>query len=247
VPLLAPGLHYHAYYGLWSCFGAFAALASWLEASPVTASGVVLAIALLRVARTDTPQVDLGSEWYHRRAAALTRVLHADLLAARPSLPHRSRLYFAQLPSGVGMVSAPGYSAPVRVWYADSTLRGYLVSQYARRAPADTAGGDYFFESDATDTGHLHEIVAGAEDLTAARGDPDWRRRHGELGVLFSSAGDFAAAAVEFKKLVLVDPTDAEAMERVAACLERLGRPAAAAEWTARAAAVRAASRDTRP
>lgn len=135
-PLLVAGVRWHSYYALWGALGFWTAVAALLRRPWWAAVALVAVLALLRPARTATPQDDLGSEWYHRRAGKITGAIEADIRRAHPTLASHSRVFFALIPGGVGLVGGPGYSPPLKVWYADTTVRGYYYSHYRTRTAA---------------------------------------------------------------------------------------------------------------
>jgi hypothetical protein len=233
LPFLLPGPGWHAYYCLWGAFGAWMIIATLLGGRTQLAIVMVLALALLRPARTGTPQFDLGSEWYHRRAAALTNTIRRGLQSERPSLPPHSRIYLDQMPGGVGLVASPGYSPALQTWYRDNSLQGYFYSQYSPRAEGDSLGGDYFFRFDSL--GRPTEIIKGPEDLSRAR-TQGWRQLHGELATLMFLKRDPLGAVGELEKMVAVFPDDPYLLYSLGVCYEFVGKQSEADDVYQRAA-----------
>jgi hypothetical protein len=240
LPLLMPGIRWHAYYALWGAFGVWTAVAIGLARWRPLALAVVIGLTLLRPARAWTPQVDLGSEWYQARAASLTELVRRDLMGRHASLPSHSRIFLGNVPGGVGLMPSPGHCPALEVWYGDPTLRGYFYSQYAPRAAGDTLGRDYFFVFDSS--AHSTEVIRGAEDVSRARDEPDWLQRHLELATLLFMKGDRAACAAEFEKMARVFPEQPSLLFNVGACRESMGDLAGAQAYYRRALALPGAS-----
>src|SRR5262249_46281228 len=146
LPLMMPTLGWHAYYALLGALGAWLAIATVLARRPEIAVVVVVALALLRGARADTPSRDWGSEADQRRAGTFIGFLRHDLEHQVPDPPHHSRFYFVRVPSNVGFLAGDGPA--LRVWYGDSTLRGGFYPSYRPRAAGEPRGPDWFFRYD---------------------------------------------------------------------------------------------------
>ena len=248
-PLLLPSLGWHAYYALLGAFGAWFGLAALLEPGARgarlawVAPVVVMALALLRPARADTPTLDWGSEWYQRRSAEFIRVMRAQLLDAHPRLPPHARLYFVRVPSNVGFLSGDGPA--LRVWYRDPTVRGAFYSAYRPRESGSPEGPDLFFRFDST--GGWVEVVRGDEDVARARrANPRWEKDHVTLAATLAGAGDWARAAGEYAKLADAEPERVEYAYNAGVSCEALGDSAAAAAWYARAARLPGADDEVR-
>jgi hypothetical protein len=234
-PLLMPSLGWHAYYALLGCFGAWLAVAALLARRPWVAMTLVVALALVRPARADTPSLDWGSEWYQRRAAEFIRVMRAQLRAAHPRPPSHARLFFVRVPSNVA----------VRIWYDDPTLRAGYYSTYRPRGAAEPAGPDLFFRFDST-AGWV-EVVTGPEDVPHARlGNPRWETDHRTLAATLARAGDWRPAAGEYAKLAGAVPTRVDYAHDAGVCFESLGDSTEAARWYARAASLPDADEEAR-
>jgi hypothetical protein len=97
---------------------------------------------------------------YLDRATSSIQGYLMDLRSARPRLPHRSTVFFADVPVSLGWQTADG---PVLRWaYRDSSLRSYYLTQFSE----DKAGRGplYFF---AVESGHLVD-KSGSSDLLPA-------------------------------------------------------------------------------
>jgi len=235
VAVFMPSISWHAYYGLFGAFGVWLAIMYALRRRPAIAAALVLALALLRPLRADTPSWDWASEAFQRRAGFFLRALRDDLLRKHPDLPPHSRLYFARVPRNIGWVAGNGPA--FRVWYGDSTISGGYYSYYRPRRPDETHGPDYFFRFDSSAT--WVEVTKGEEDVAAARArDRGWEADHRELALLLGSASDWNGAAEELVKLADVSPDNFEYPLNAAVCYEKLGDSLVAAGLYARAAAL---------
>jgi len=235
LPLFLPSIGWHAYYGLFGAFGAWLLIAHALRRRPGLALSLVLALALLRPLRADTPSWDWASDAYQRRAGFFLRVLRDDLLRQRPAMPPHARLYFARVPRNIGWVAGDGPA--LRVWYRDTTITGGYYSYYKPRPAGAPAGPDHFFRFDSS--GVWIEVTKGAEDVDAARArDPKWEGDHRELALLLGGAADWAGAAGELEKLATAFPGRFEYPLNAAVCYEKLGDSTATARWYARAASM---------
>ena len=233
-PLLMPSLGWHAYYALLGCFGAWLALGTLLARRPALAIAVVVAVALLRPARADTPSLDWGSEWYQRRSGEFIRVMRARLRTMHPQLPAHARLYFVRVPSNVGFLA--GDAPALRVWYGEPTITGGYYTAYRRRRPDEPAGSDLFFRFDSTAA--WIEVMLGPEDVVRAEAaNRRWERDHVTLATTLARAGDWARAAGEYAKLADARPALLDYPHDAAVCFESAGDSLAAASWWARAAA----------
>jgi len=242
LPLFAPSIGWHAYYGLLAALGAWLGLGAVLARRPVVALLLVALVATLRPLRAETPSWDWSSRSYQERAGFFLGRMRDDLLRQHPSVPPRSRLYFFDVPQNIGFMVGDG--AAVRVWYRDSTLRAGYLSDYRPRAAADTAGAalpaagrDLFFRYDTTNV--WIELVKGAEDIEAARrADPEWESDHRKLALVLGTAGDWGGAAAELEKLAAAFPDNYEYPLNLAHCEEELGDAEAVRRCYTRAAAI---------
>ena len=235
VAVFMPSISWHAYYGLFGAFGVWLAIMYALRRRPAIGMALVLALALLRPLRADTPSWDWASEAFQRRAGFFLRTLRDDLLRKHPDVPPHSRLYFARVPRNIGWVAGNGPA--FRVWYRDSTISGGYYSYYRPRRPDEARGRDYFFRYDSSGT--WVEVTKGEEDVAAARArDRGWEADHRELALLLGGASDWNGAAEELVKLADVSPDNFEYPLNAAVCYEKLGDSLVAAGLYARAAAL---------
>lgn len=81
--------------------------------------------------------------YLERSLTTIARYLH-DLRAARPTLPHRSTVFYGNVPMSIGWQTANG---PVLRWaYRDSSLRSYYYSEFTRERAA--RGPVFFFAAE---------------------------------------------------------------------------------------------------
>ncbi|MFN8586498.1 MAG: hypothetical protein U0704_01765 [Candidatus Eisenbacteria bacterium] len=234
LPLLLPGLRFHAYYAAFAAFGVLLLVAPVLGAHAGVAAGSLAVLALLGTARDATPSHDWGEAAYQRRAAGFHRALRNDLLRKLPEPGAHARLYFVRVPDRVGLVQ--GDTPALRVWYDDPTLSGGFYSAYAPRVTGAPAGRDWFFRLDSL-AGWI-EVRAGAEDVLAAMAaNPRWRTDHRTLAAMFAAAGDFTAAAIEHAKLAEALPLSSDDAFDAAAAWSAAGDSARALAWACTAAA----------
>ena len=228
LPLAAPGIGWHAYYALFGALGAWVAIGAWLE--PALAVPLTIALALLGAARADTPGLDWGTEWFQRRAAEFIDLTHRELTALHPTLPRASRLWFIDVPAGIGLLPGGDDSPVLRVWYGDPSLRAAFLSRYRARASGDTAGAELFFRYD-RQRGWI-EV-----DADPAR-DPAWRQDHGRVAAALLDGGDLAGARAQFALLAAADSSDAGSLLALGVCDCQLGDRDAARRAFARVLAL---------
>lgn len=220
-PLALPAIGWHAYYGVLGTLGLWIGLGAALARRPTAALLAVVALVFLRQAAASTPSWDWGTEWYQRRAAAFLGGIRAQLLSRHPTLPPRSRLFFARMPNDIGLLAGDGPA--LRVWYGDSTLRAHYYSAYRPR-PAGAPGADYFFRFDTT-TGSLKPVLEGPESPEAAQtSNPEWARDHEVLAVLLVEAGELDRGLVQYRKLADAFPDDPSYPLFAGVLLEMAGR-----------------------
>ena len=236
LPLFAPSIGWHAYYGLLGALGAWLLIAPALARRPALALLIVGAVACLRPLRAATPSWDWSSMAYQERAGFFLGRLRDDLLRQHPAVSPHSRFYFSRVPQNIGLVVGDG--AALRIWYRDSTLRGGFLSDYRPRDPGTVAAGpDFFLRYDSTAT--WVEVVKGAEDLAAARArNPHWETDHRELALALGRAGDWNGAIGELEKLAAAKPTSIEYALNLGTLYERTGNVERARHWYGRAAAM---------
>ena len=228
LPVLWPSLGWHSYYTLLGAFGAWLAIAPLLAGRRVLAGAVIAVLVVLRAAQAATPSLDWGSEWYQNRAGAFIDFMRRDLLLKQPDIAPHTRLFFSQVPSNVGFLTASGPA--LRVWYGDTTVSGGYLGQYARRDPSRPAGADLFFRYDST-SGWV-PIATGAEDTAAARlANPRWEADHRQLAAAYARAQQWREAGWEYARLAAVAPEHAEIAADAAVCFAMAGDSVAAARW----------------
>src|SRR5262249_8329946 len=126
--LFLPSIGWHAYYGVLGSMGFWLALACLLDRHRGLAIAGGVALALLRQASANPVCWDWGSPWYQARAGRILRSMRARLFELHPRLPPHSRLFFAELPNNIGLLAGDGPA--LRIWFDDSTLRGFYFSAY---------------------------------------------------------------------------------------------------------------------
>lgn len=226
LPLLLPGLGWHAYYGLFGAFGAWLVIASRLR--PGAAAALVVALlAVTSSLRDAAVSKDWGDAWYQRRAGAMLSTLRDDLRRQVPRPDAHTRFWFVAVPNNIGFLQGDGPA--LRTWYADTTLRASFFSAW-RRAPADAPGTDRFFKLGRGP--RWLELVPGPEDVAHARAEnPDWAEDHLSLGRTFVDGGAWDLAAFEFKKVADAQPSDAEPAYNLAAALGAMGDQEGMRHW----------------
>jgi len=235
LPLLLPGLGFHAYYALFGALGGMLALATIVPRRRVPAIALVALLAIVGAMRTRTPSLDWGEATYQRRAGALLGAMRAGLLRLHPAFPPHARLFFVRVPDRVGFMTGDGPA--LRVWYRDPTLRAGFFSAYAPRRAGEAGGPDYFFRLDSL-SGWV-ELRAGPEDVsTSLHANPRWITDHERLAGTFSIARDWPRAAGEYAKLAVAVPASADYAYDAAACFSQAEDDSAAMHWM-RAAAQR--------
>ncbi len=243
LPLLAPGLGWHAHYALFGMLGAWLLLGTLLARRRTAALAVVVALVLLRALAAATPSRDWGDESYLRRSAEFLHSMRLDLQARVPAPEPHSRLYFMGVPSMVGFLH--GSAPALRVWYGDPTLSGGLLSGYRARAASEPAGPDRFFRYDST-AGWI-EVCAGREDVAAGRAaDPLWREDHERLAVALSRGDDWRRAEDEYAKLATVWPDSVNYAYYAGLSAVAAGDSLRGAVWLERALRLPGADREIR-
>jgi hypothetical protein len=213
LPLLLPGLGWHAYYAQFASLGAWLAIGRLLARHGGIAMGLVGLLAVLGAGRAATPSQDWGEAAYQRRAGAYVDRIRDFLRVTHPTFPPHTRLWFVRLPNNVGFLAGDGPA--VRVWYRDSTLRAGYYSAYTARAPGEPDGADHFFRMD--EAGQLREVrrdaaddtaraVVAQADTAATQDDPRWQTDRLALANAFAKGGNWRGAASEYRRLALAFP-----------------------------------------
>lgn len=243
VPLVLPGLGWHAYYALFGAMGAWLVIAGVLQRFPPVAIALVVGLSVARAGRAVTPSHDWGEESYVRRAGEFLAFMRSDLLTKKPHPQPHSRFFFDGVPSEVGFLVGTGPS--LRIWYEDSTLLGGFYRDFRRRGDSKAEGEDLFFRYDTT-SGWI-PIVQGPEDVGAAqRLNPHWARDHELVAISTALGGDWRFAGREYEKLALAYPDSAlYAFYAGAAALE-LGDSLTARRWFEAAAKLPSADKRMR-
>jgi hypothetical protein len=227
-PLLAPGIVWASYYALLAGCGVWLAAGTLLEARPRLAAGLVVAVAVIGPMQERTPAWEWGAPSFLARAAYFTQGLERSLRTTHPTLAPHTRLYFADVPQGLGVGQT--WFAPVfHVWYRDTTLTAAVWSDYHLRAPDEPASDDLFFQF--TPPNAWTEVRLGAE--TPRPNDAEWLDAHRRLAVQLGLAGDWARAAAELEKAAAARPDDAELAANLAYAFQQAGDVVQSRAWKA--------------
>lgn len=212
LPLLMPGLGWHAYYAQFAALGAWLAVGRLLERSTGFAMGLVGVLAVIGAGRAMTPSEDWGEAAYQRRAGAFVNQLREFLHLTHPKFEPHARLWFVRLPNNVGFLAGNGPA--VRVWYRDPTLQAGYYSAYTARAAGEPVGPDHFFRMD--EAGRISEIRRdSAGDSVAAptpadeaerAENPRWQTDRVSLARTLAGGKDWRGAAAEFRRLAIAYP-----------------------------------------
>src|SRR5262249_51211722 len=143
---------------------------------------------------------DFSREEYQRDAAIRLTWLREALAAREPAPARHTRMFFAQLPGGIGFRSDPGHSAALCVWYHEPTLAGGGFSDYQPRTEADSTGPDRFY------------VVRGDSLLLPVAGTPgcedpllrledSWRIGEEQIARKLADHGEWARAASGYARL----------------------------------------------
>jgi hypothetical protein len=230
LPLLLPGLGWHAYYGLFGAMGAWLAIGARVRPGAAAAAAVVL-LAVSASLRDASPSLDWGDASYQRRAGTMLGTLRTLFMAQVPRPAPHTRLWFAGVPNNIGFLQGDGPA--LRTWYRDPTLRAGFFSAWRPPLPA-APGGDRFFKLQPGP--RWSELVPGPEDVEAARAaNPEWAEDHLSLGRTFIDAGAWDLAAREYEKLARAQPRDAEPAYNLAVCRGELGDSTGMRRWLAEA------------
>jgi len=237
LPLLVPGLGWHAYYAHFAALGAWLGLGRLLAHQRALSLALVALLAVLGAGRAATPSPDWGEAAYARRAGAFVTGIRRALFAAYPKMEPHARLWFVRLPNNIGFLAGDGPA--VRVWYRDPTLKAGYYSAYRPRATGEAQGPDRFFRVD--ETGQFVEVKRTAGDdssavATAARENPRWGTDHLALASALAAGKDWPAAAAEFRALASAYPESSGYAFDAATSFMQAGDSAAALEWFREAA-----------
>ena len=244
VPLLLPGLGWHAYYAHFAALGAWLGIGRLLARQSGFAMLFLGALAVIGAGRAATLSDDWGEAAYQRRAGAFVADIKQNLMFAHPSLPPHSRLWFVRLPNNVGFLAGDGPA--VRVWYRDPTLKGGYYSAYVPRAANEPSGPDLFFRMD--EVGKFLEVKRGAVDdttslaLTAAADsaerqvNPRWQTDRLSLATALAGGRDWRAAAAEFRRLAIAYPESSSYAFDAASAFMQAGDTNTAYQWFREAA-----------
>ena len=239
VPLLVPGLGWHAYYAQFAALGAWLGLGRALgRPSPLT-TGLIAALAVIGAGRAATPSQDWGEAAYQRRAGAFVGGIRDNLLGAYPRMEPNARLWFVRLPNNVGFLAGDG--PVVRVWYQDPSLQAGYYSAYQPRADGEPAGPDHFFRMD--EVGQFMEIrQSAAGDTNAAviladeRSNPRFRTDRLALATALAQGKDWRAAGPEFRTLAIAYPDSSGFAFDAATAYMQAGDSVTAMQWFREAA-----------
>ena len=242
LPLLLPGLGWHAYYGHFAALGVWLAVGRVLARQTGTAMVVLGVISFLGAGRSATSSLDWGEAMYQRRAGAFVTQIRERLLGAHPKMAPHARMWFVRLPNNVGFLAGDGPA--VRVWYRDPTLQAGYYSAYRPRAANEPAGPDHFFRMDeagqflevkSSDTSAV-KVAAVPGDAEGRKGDPRWQVDHLSLASTFATAKDWRGAAAEYRRLAIAYPDSSGYAFDAATAFMQAGDSAAGYEWLREAA-----------
>ncbi len=171
LPVAAVAPIWSSYYYLYAMCGAALAIAALGARLPRSAMIAMLAILATLSARAGAREefATAPGAWttqshvtrfYIERAATIRGQMLDEMRRARPTLPHRSTLFFGSVPSNIGWQAGDG---PLVRWaYRDSSLRSYFLNQFSY--PRAKRGPICFFTMEG---GHLKEIWKGDSSYTA--------------------------------------------------------------------------------
>jgi hypothetical protein len=239
LPLLLPGLGWHAYYAQFAALGAWLGLGRLLARPTPVTIGVLAVLAVIGAGRAATPSQDWGVAYYQRRAGAFVNEIRDKLLGAYPRMEPHARLWFVRLPNNVGFLAGDG--PVVRVWYHDPTLQAGYYSAYTARETSEPAGPDRFFRMD--EAGQFMEVKQSAANDTSSasvladeKSDPRFRTDRLSLATALAQGKDWRGAAAEFRKLAIAYPDSAGFAFDAATSYMQAGDSTAALQWLREAA-----------
>jgi hypothetical protein len=242
LPLLLPGLGWHAYYAQFAALGAWLAVGRVLAREAGPAMALVGVIGFLGAGRSATSSLDWGEAAYQRRAGAFVSQIKERLLAAYPKLEPHARLWFVRLPNNVGFLAGDGPA--VRVWYRDPTLQAGYYSAYHPRAANEPPGPDHFFRVD--EAGQFLEVKRGDTtdvtvavvpgDSTVLLANPRWQTDQLSLASALAAGRDWRGAAAQYRQLAIAFPDSSGYAFDAATAFMQAGDSAAAYAWLREAA-----------
>jgi hypothetical protein len=245
LPFLFPSVLWQPYYAAFGALGAWMTIALLPQRVRWLAVPVIVALALLRGPRAETPSRDWGNVVLQRFGRTFMSRTESYLKDRLPVLPRHARLFFTSVPRGVVFITGRDDAPALRTWYDDKTLSGSFWGDFHRRDARDSVGPDYFFRYDSL-SGWI-EVRTGPEDLVAAPvANPRWREDHQRLARTLIEGGDLRAATVELQKLAVAHPEEPNYPWLLGTCLEDLGARDSAGIWYARAAALPGATDEIR-
>jgi len=242
LPLLLPGLGWHAYYAHFAGLGVWLGVGRLLARRTGTAMVVLGALGALGAGRAATPSQDWGEAAYQRRAGAFVGQIRSRLLSLHPRFEPHARLWFVRLPNNVGFLAGDGPS--VRVWYRDPTLQAGYYSVYQPRAASEPAGPDHFFRMD--ESGLLLEVMRGDRttvgstpapaDSLERQANPRWQTDQTSLASALARGGDWRGAAAEYRRLAIAYPESSGYALDAATAFLQAGDSSAGYQWLREAA-----------
>jgi hypothetical protein len=242
LPLLLPGLGWHAYYAHFAALGAWLAIGRLLSHNTGVAMTLIGALAVIGAGRAATPSEDWGEAAYQRRAGAYVNDIREFLKLTHPRFEPHSRLWFVRLPNNVGFLAGDGPA--VRVWYRDRTIRAGYYSAYTARAAGEPDGPDHFFRMD--ENGVLSEIrrlAAGdtvgtpaAVDEAERLANPRWQTDRVSLAHTLATGQDWRGSAAEFRRLAIAYPESSTYAFSAASMYMQAGDTSTAFAWFREAA-----------
>jgi hypothetical protein len=216
-PAFGRSVAWHSYYVSPGVLGAWIAVAGLCRVRPAVAFAILAIAIAAREPRLSTPDWDWGAFPAQERAGRLARELRLALLRELPNVPPHSRLFFAQVPRGIGFVTSDG--PIVRVMYRDTTLRAGFWGQYAPRATNEVPGTDYFLTFVPPAGWNL---VRPNDQLPSSSETAElWETDHHDLALLLGQAGDWKGAMSEVEQLVRYRPDSDEYRANLEYCRRR--------------------------
>ena len=246
LPLLLPGLGWHAYYAHFAALGVWLAVGRLLARQSGVALVLVGVLGFLGAGRAATESQDWGESAYQRRAGAFVSQIKERLLGAYPKMEKHARLWFVRLPNNVGFLAGDG--PVVRVWYRDRTLQAGYYSAYRARGAGEPDGPDHFFRMD--EAGQFREVqrdgsgdvepapspAEAAADSGRSTQDPRWERDRVALAHALAAGRDWRGAAAEYRRLAIAYPDSSGYALDAATSFMQAGDSTAGLQWLREAA-----------